>query len=311
MLSSGTLNLKFMQRKANPNIKPKLEEPPSTKEAQVLRAQGAVTITQSSSAAASTSSTTTRQRRDPSTLSIVFEESLISFPWLSWRRPTAPSPSGPPNDGLLPAHIGRKSYGEFNKAIQKLDDGPAASSSSAPHKRPQPESPSRQSSRPEKPKKLKNDEASERGRGPRHGGEQRHDGDEEDADADQKTLKKKKKKNTATTSTMTQQEGRAGEGDASAGGFKKPFSATAIKTKRKQGVTGEEPGLSKPHSATKAVPKPARPQAHQQQRRQEHAQESIVISSDDAPPHPPSDDNEAVHRQIDLMFAEARNAHLA
>ncbi|KNZ45831.1 uncharacterized protein VP01_776g3 [Puccinia sorghi] len=104
------LNLKFMQRKPNPNIKPKLEETPSTKDAQVFRTQGTVTITQSSS-------TSTSQRRDPPTLRIVFEESLISFPWLSWRRP-APSSSDPAKDGILPAHIGRKSYGEFNKAIQ-------------------------------------------------------------------------------------------------------------------------------------------------------------------------------------------------
>jgi hypothetical protein len=52
-------------------------------------------------------------------LTIVLEESLISFPWLSCRR-SAAIPSGPTESDSLPAHIGRKSYGEFNQAIQVL-----------------------------------------------------------------------------------------------------------------------------------------------------------------------------------------------
>ncbi|PLW05283.1 hypothetical protein PCANC_27115 [Puccinia coronata f. sp. avenae] len=334
MLSSGTLNLKFMQRKPNPNIKPKLEEERNRHPAQkgIQREKGAARTGQASS---SSSTVPTLQRLPDSsiapTLTIVLEESLISFPWLSCRR-SAAIPSGPTESDSLPAHIGRKSYGEFNQAIQKLDEGPVLAShtraqpESASHKRSQPESSTSQSSRKEF-KKLKiqsrHDEPLlnvQKGEDKTTFGDKMARRYDHDDDSKQELKKKKKKKQQQHQHQQKEEE----EVEESTRAFKKPFNTTTIKSKRKTIVDVTEPHdnsaststtkLTTIHTASsssssKQVKTHAgQAKTRQEQQQQDQKRDCIVIPDDEAGTS--SDENEMVNREIDLMFKEARKAQI-
>ncbi|KAH9463212.1 hypothetical protein MJO28_008651 [Puccinia striiformis f. sp. tritici] len=291
MLSSGTLNLKFMQRKTN--TKPAQEEPRQRKDTKQI---SAITSKEQSSSS-------TLHHHSPTntpTLRIIFEESLISFPWLSCHRP-AHLPSDSAN--TLPAHIGRKSYGEFNKAIQKLEEGGATIEEEEQipnHKRAQSESSITQETRPEKKKRPTNNNNNTRvpDLSTRRSGTYREvEGvenlkiDEKMAhgNEDQKRVSKKKKQ----SDHQEQTEGESG--------FKKPYTSTTIKTKRKQ-----QPNSSNLNHT----------QSNQTQTTNESTSLSIqnkkktnkIRKEDQGRSNSGVEDEDAVNLQIEEMFQQARNA---
>ncbi|KAH9444296.1 hypothetical protein Pst134EA_032386 [Puccinia striiformis f. sp. tritici] len=288
MLSSGTLNLKFMQRKTN--TKPVQEEPRQRKDTKQI---SAITSKEQSSSSTLHSHSPT----NTPTLRIIFEESLISFPWLSCHRP-AHIPSDSAN--TLPAHIGRKSYGEFNKAIQKLEEGGGAIEEEEQipnHKRAQSESSITQESRPEKKKKPKNNNTRVPDLSTSRSGTYREVEGVENlkidekmghGNEDQKRVSKKKK-----SDRQEQAEGGSG--------FKKPYTSTTIKTKRKQ----------QPNSSNLNHTKPNQTQTTNESTSlsiQNKKKTNKIRKEDQGRSNSGVEDEDAVNLQIEEMFKQARNA---
>ncbi|KAI8452876.1 hypothetical protein BY996DRAFT_6431704 [Phakopsora pachyrhizi] len=113
MLSSGTLNLKFMQR----------GKTPQTIQSNHSRQQS---FGQKSSPGPDVKSNAKDRTRQDQAPEIVYEDSLISFPLLSFSSSSSASTKSLRTKNLsncltvVPHHVGRRSYGEFNKTVEKL-----------------------------------------------------------------------------------------------------------------------------------------------------------------------------------------------
>ncbi|CAH7687828.1 hypothetical protein PPACK8108_LOCUS22673 [Phakopsora pachyrhizi] len=115
MLSSGTLNLKFMQR----------GKAPQTIQSNHSRQRSLGQKSSPGRLKDSYNSKHSDQRQDQAP-EIVYEDSLISFPLLSFSSSSSASTKSLRTKNLsncltvVPHHVGRRSYGEFNKTVEKL-----------------------------------------------------------------------------------------------------------------------------------------------------------------------------------------------
>nr|AFN02847.1 hypothetical protein [Phakopsora pachyrhizi] len=125
MLSSGTLNLKFMQRGKTPQT---IQSNHSRQQSFGQKSSPGPDVKSNAKDRRlkdSYNSKHSDQRQDQAP-EIVYEDSLISFPLLSFSSSSSASTKSLRTKNLsncltvVPHHVGRRSYGEFNKTVEKL-----------------------------------------------------------------------------------------------------------------------------------------------------------------------------------------------
>lgn len=299
MLSSGTLNLKFMKRNQSQHpskITPKIENQTHTP---------STTTTQNQFILPSSSSTDRRQPHQrtsqidhpvhpsfPISLTILFEDSLIGFPLLSFHRyPNISDPS----HSILPAHVGRKSFGDFNWTIQNLGDTKPTS-----HKRPQPEHSTSQAMDQKRSKTIEAQDS----RKSRLSRTRKEEGSKPQGTTKPPEIQSNPSNpRTSTTRATTKTVQVEKPAHSTQLGFQRPYQATTIQSKRIKIDPGALP-VAPPNPSPLCSPSRRNRKRDHQAPSGSRSSEPIGIATDDDDQE--SDDSEAVDRQIELMFQEAR-----